>query len=483
MKRFRLIMKVCLALLVFAVAVPALMDFFDANTIEAISFASLAALPVAGRLETSLQIQERRGDVHNYLEAMNQKLKDEKRDDFTSDEQTDYDNASAEFRKLGERLKKVQADELRAAEMAGHNFKKKSAEDPEAREMKQYSLLRAIQLKSEGRSLDGFELEMHQEAEKEARASGQSITGIGVPNLYFEKRAQSATGQTANPLDQGGMLVPVEKEGLIMALRPMLVTSLLGAKTIGGMVGNVDMVRGTSTTVAWETENADANEAASITSKVTLSPKRLAAFMPISKQLLIQTSGSVQTQLMNDLLAAIAQEVERVAINGGGSSEPSGILATTGIGDVPGGTNGAAPTWAHISALESKIELANAMRNGVAYLTNPKVKNKLRNTALDAGSGLFVWRQGEKDLNGYPCGISNLVPSTLVKDESGAVCSAIIFGDFSQLEIYNWGGLDITVDPYTLAGKNQIKLTVNSLWDVFVRQPAAFAAMLDALTA
>jgi len=476
-------MKVCLALLVFAVAVPALMDFFDANTIEAISFATMAALPVAGKLETSLQIQERRGDVHEYLEAMNQKLKDEKRDDFTAEEQVDYDNATAEFRKLGERLKKVQADEQRIAEMAGSNFRKKSNEDPETREIKKYSLLRAIGLKAEGRSLDGLELEMHQEAEKEARASGQSITGIGVPNLYFEKRAQSATGQTTNPLDQGGMLVPVEKEGLIMALRPMLVTAGLGAKTIGGMVGNVDMVRGTSTTVAWETENGDANEAASITSKVTLSPKRLAAFMPISKQLLIQTSGSVQTQLMNDLLAAIAQEVERVAINGGGSSEPSGILATTGIGDVPGGVAGAAPTWAHISALESKIELANAMRNGVAYLTNPKVKNKLRNTALDAGSGLFVWRQGEKDLNGYPCGISNLVPSTLEKGASGAVCSAIIFGDFSQLEVYSWGGLDITVDPYTLAGKNQIKLTVNSLWDVFVRQPAAFAAMLDALTA
>jgi HK97 family phage major capsid protein len=479
MKRFRVIMTVCLALLAFAIAVPAIMDLFDTNSIEAISFATLAIFPVVGKLETSLQIKERRGDLYKEMQDMNDLAKTEKRD-LTDDEQKQYDTYAEEFDNLGKRLKRVEDEERRAAEMAGANYRKRS-ESKEDKEIRSYSILKAIRAKAEGRALDGIEAEMHQEAEKEARESGQSISGIGIPNVYFEKRVQTATGQTSNALDQGGMMVPTTPQGLIMALRPQLVLAGLGAKTIGGMTGNISMVRGSSTTVAWETETGDANEGASTTSNVVLSPKRLAAIMPISKQLIMQTSGGVQQQLMDDLFAAIAQEVERVAIKGGGTSEPTGILATTGIGDVAGGATGAAPTWSHVSALEKAVELANAMKASVGYLTNPKVKHKLRNTALDSGSGLFVWRQGDKDLNGYPCGISTLVPSDLTKS-SGSALSAIIFGDFSQLAIYNWGGLDVVVDPYTLAGNNQIKLTVNSFWDIFLRQPAAFAAMLDAVT-
>lgn len=484
-------MTVCLTLLFAAVAIPFAASFFDSGSIEQIlagSAIGLAVLPVFGKLETSLQIKEARGVLYQKMTDMNNLVKTEKRD-FTADEQTQYDEYASKFDELKVKLSRIEADERRAAEMAGA-FAADSGKEKEAKEVRSYSILRAIKLKAEGRSLDGIEGEMHQEAEREAREYGLNITGFGIPNKVLAAKTEqrmTATGQTSAAGDQGGMLVPTEKEGLIMALRPMLVLSKLGAKTFGGMIGNLDLVRGSSTTVAWEGEVADANETDVATSKVSVQPRRLAAFTKIAKQLLLQTSPGLESDVMNDMLLAIAQAVELAAINGAGSgsNQPLGILNTSGIGSVVGGASGLAPTYAHITELESKIELANAMRDNIAYLTNPKVKKTLKNTKIDAGSGLFVWPQTSSELNGYPAAVSNLVPSNLTKVNGETTIenlSAIIMGDFSQLHIYNWGGLDVTVDPYTLAGNAQIKLTVNSFWDTLLKHPAAFAAMVDAIT-
>lgn len=440
------------------------------------------------KFKTSLEVKEARGGIYKLMQDMNTVALNEKRD-FTAEEQQKYDAYGKEFDDLKIVLGNLEADERRAAEMAGA-FHAEATKNNEKKEVRNYNFFRAIKAKAEGRNLDGLELEMHQEAEKEARDAGISISGLGIPNLilsdYAERRAMTATGQTSAPLDQGGMLVATDKEGLIMALRPKLVLAQMGAKTFGGMVNNLDLVKGTSTAVAWEAEDGDANETASTTSKISVSPKRLSAFSAISKQLLMQTSPGLQDDVMNDMLNAIAQAVELAAINGAGSSsnQPLGILGTSGIGSVVGGTNGANPVWSHITQLEAAVEIANADQNALAYLTNNKVKNQLKNTKLDTGSGLFIWPQNSNELNGYPAFTSNLVPHNLTKGSTTGVevCSAIVFGDFSNLHIYNWGGMDITVDPYTLAGKAQIKLVVNTWWDVAVKHPGAFAAMLDALT-
>jgi HK97 family phage major capsid protein len=492
MKRFRIIMTVCLTLLVAAVAIPLATSFFDAGSIEQIfagSAIALAVIPVLGKLETSKQVKEARGTLYQLMQDMNTLVKTEKRE-FTADEQTQYDEYANKFDELKDKLTRIEADERRMAEMAGA-FHDESGKEKRQKEIRSYSLVRAIKLKVQGKELDGLEGEMHQEAVSEARDSGQDISGFGIPSMVFgdiakrnEKRALSATGQTSNALDQGGMMIATEKEGLIMALRPMLLLAKLGAKSFGGMIGNLDLVKGTSTTVGWETENGEADETTPVTSKITVTPRRLAAFTKIGKQLLAQTSPGIQDDVMNDILAAIAQAVEVAAIHGGGSNEPTGLLATTGIGDVAGGTDGAVPTYAHITQLEAKVEIGNGNLNTLAYLTNPKVKNQLKNTKIDTGSGIFVWGADSNILNGHPAYGTNLVPSTLTKGSGSGVgvCSAIAFGDFSQMHIYNWAGLDITVDPYTLAKTHQIQLTVNSFWDVAIKHPAAFAAMLDALT-
>ena len=268
-----------------------------------------------------------------------------------------------------------------------------------------------------------------------------------------------------------------------MALRPKLALAQLGVVTMGGLQGNVDLIKGTSTAAAWEDEIEENAETSITTSKASFSPKRLGAYGKISKQLLYQSEFNFQQIFVNDMLAAIAQAVESAAISGATSAKnPVGILSTTGIGSVVGGASGLAMAWDHLVKLEKEVAVDNALVGSLGYLTNAKVRAALKATKIDAGSGLFVWPAGANELNGYKVAISNLVPSNLTKVNGGTTItdlSAAIFGDWSQMYLGQWAGMDLVVDPYTLATTGQVKYVVNSWWDVFVKRPEAFAAMVD----
>ena len=482
MKTLKIFVSLVLILLV-SVVVAAILPTDPAIGLSVIS---LAVVPIIGSIKTSAEMKIERHAVYEKAKAIMDKARDEKRA-LTPEEQTEYDKLDKQLDDMEADIKRVEKDERRALEMAVGVMQQRQAKREE-KEVSGYSLFRAIRMKMQHVPLDGLEAEMDQEAREEARSIGQSLTGIGVPSIVLRswgnaihKRNMSATGQTSAAGDQGGMLVATENEGLIMALRPMLRLAQMGVRTIGGMVGNLDIVKGTSVATAWEGENDENAESNVSTSKISVSPKRLGAKSYISKQLLLQTSQGLQQSVIEDIFAAIAQAVELAALHGGGNI--TGLASTSGIGSVVGGDNGAAPTYAHLTELESKVELGNALMDSLYYLTNPKVKNKLKNTKIDSGSGLMVWPTNDNVLNGYPAFASNLVKDTLTKGTSSGVCSAIFFGNWSNMALYNWGGLDLVVDDVTRADYNEVKLVVNSFWDMAVKQPAAFAAMLDALHA
>jgi HK97 family phage major capsid protein len=185
--------------------------------------------------------------------------------------------------------------------------------------------------------------------------------------------------------------------------------------------------------------------------------------------------------LKNDLVTAVAIAVDAAAIEGGAANTPTGILNTVGIGSVVGGTNGAAPSFANIVALEKEVAIDNADMGALAFLTNPKVRAKLKQVAVGTDQRM-VWGESGNTLLGYNAYVTTQVPSTLDKGSSTGVCSAIIFGNFNDLMIGQWGGLDLIVDPYTAASNAQVNVYIHSFWDVLVRHAESFAAMKDATT-
>jgi HK97 family phage major capsid protein len=349
-------------------------------------------------------------------------------------------------------------------------------------DMSRYSLCRAIHSAGQGR-LDGLEAEVSQEL---ARSMGKAPDGFYVPHgiLIGQRAGLSVTGDSGN---YGGDTVGLAIGGFIDALRPMLAVAQAGATVMSGLTGNVGLPRHVAaSTASWKGEVAGLDEKSQEIDQVLLTPKRVGAWTKFSKQLVAQSSQDVENFVRLDLLAAVAVAFDAAAIAGtGADSQPTGILTTSGIGSVAGGTNGLAPTWAHLVALLSAVANANAAGARSSFLFSTKVEGKLRNTVkVTSTDSKMILEDGQTSLVGKPWVASNNVPDNLTKGTSSGVCSAIIFGNFADVVLASFGaGTDVVVDPYSLATSGQVKVVVNSYCDVGIRRAASFAAMKDALTA
>ena len=415
-----------------------------------------------------------RADALKRAEAVAKDAEKENRD-LTDDERTVYDGAMTEARSFNARIER--AADL-DAEMGIHPADAPSPNiDMEPKEVKRYSILRAINAQATGDwSKAGFEREC---SERVAEDVGKEARGFYVPNDYLEQRGVIEVG------DESANLVGTDHrdQNYIDLLRNRLVVAAAGATFLPGLVGNVAIPKAsTGTTAYWVAESGAATESAAAFTQITLTPHTVTAYQDISRKSLVQNSPAIDQLIMNDLAKTIALAIDYAALHGAsGGNDPDGIAVTSGIGSVAGGANGAAPAWDDIVALETEVAQDNADISTTAYITNAKVRGKLKN--VDKGTSLgFIWGEGAYPLNGYKAFVSNQVSSTLTKGTTSDTCSAIFYGDWSQLLIGMWGGLDLMADPYSLSTKGALRLVAFQDVDVAVRYAQSFAAMLDAIT-
>ena len=346
------------------------------------------------------------------------------------------------------------------------------------KEERQYSLINAIRSAQTGR-FDGFEREVSEEL---AKRYGKEPRGFYVPQSIFKRDLTVGTDSA------GGFLKPTDHLGgeFIDALRANLVTSSLGARMMQGLKGDVAIpALNAKTAVGFVAENnAPGSEGAPTFRQVTMSPKTLVQYVDISRKLSMQSDPSVEQVIRDDLTRQFAAKIDEVAIEGGGSNEPTGITQTSGIGSVAIGTNGGAITYAALVDLEKEVAIDNALGGSLAYLTNPKVVGEMRQTSRQASGveGNFILNDSNTIL-GYNVASTTLVPSDLTKGTSSGVCSAVIFGNFNDLMIGMFGGLDVLVDPYTGSATGATRIAMYQDVDVAVRHAESFAAILDVTTA
>lgn len=414
---------------------------------------------------------------------------------WTAEEQKSFDDLSADLITIKKDMEDALAEEQIRAEIAAermttplapvvHTVGAEHSKDAQTLG-KRFSFSRAILNASRGRGIDGAELEMYQEAEKEARTHGHQLDGqVAVPSSFLDLTGKShkrgTDDLTVGDATFAGNTVETSLGGFFPILRPKLMTTQLGATSLSGLRGNVDMIRQDGKSAgAWEGE-IDANAISNpTTAKFSLIPHRYGVTSTVSKQLLAQTSYATETFIREDLEAAIREGVDAAALNGSGSgSEPAGLLQLS-INDLALGTDGAVPDFGDFISLETLIAADNADVNTMAYLMTPGMRGLLKSVKKDAGSGEFVWNGNM--VNGYNAFVSTQVPSTLTKGSSSSICHAIFFGDWSSLIIANWAGIDIVVDPYSTKKTAQLEITINSWWDFNARYLDKFAAIKDAL--
>jgi HK97 family phage major capsid protein len=324
-------------------------------------------------------------------------------------------------------------------------------------EKQSYSLLRAISASASGDwSKAGLEKEI---SDTIAQRSGQSNGGFYMPSDMAWGRRDLTVGTN----NAGGFLVGTNHDGanFIDALRAAMVTTRLGARIMSNLQGNVAIPKlATGTSTYWVAEDGAPTEGQPVFASVSLTPKNLASFVQISRNLLVQSDPSVETVIQDDITQAIAVAIDAAALAGTGSSnQPTGILATTGIGSVSFSSSGA-PTFAEIVAIESAISADNAMGANMAFVTTPALAGTLKTTTKDSGSGRFV--SEDNAIMGYS-----------VNPTSSMTANTILLGDFSQLMIAQFGAVEVITDRNAQTG--QLTLGLHAMVDVGVRHAESFA--------
>jgi len=349
-------------------------------------------------------------------------------------------------------------------------------------EVKQYSVMRAINAMANPGDRAAQEAAGLERAASEAvgKKMGKTARGFFLPT-DVQKR-----DLTAGSANAGGYTVATDlrPQDFISALRHAMVIDSLGARMLTGLVGQVAIPKQSGAATAyWVAENSAPTESQQTLAQVTMTPKTVGAFTDISRRLLLQSSIDVENMVQTDLATVLGLAIQQAAINGSGASnQPSGLLTLITAG-VIGGANGLAPTWQNMIDLETAVAAANADVGAMGYLTNAKVRGKLKSTQKFASTnGMPVWDAGNTPINGYRAAITNGVPSNLTKGTSSGVCSAILFGNFADLIIGMWGSLDLMVDPYTGSTAGTVRVVTLQDVDVAVRNVESFATMVDALT-
>lgn len=350
------------------------------------------------------------------------------------------------------------------------------------KEVRQFSVVRALHALA-----NPYDAAAQRAAEFEFAASaaaakkmGKQARGLMLPQDVL--RASDLVKGTAN---KGGNLVATEllSGSFIDMLRNAMVIDSMGAVTLTGLVGDIAIPKQTGAATAyWVAEDGAPTQSGQTIGQVLMSPKTVGAFTDISRKLLLQSSVDVEGMVQKDLATVLGLAIQQAGLVHA-ADRPKGILGGhVASATVVGGTNGAAPTWDHIVALETAVSVANADVGTLAYLTNAKVRGKLKTTSKVSGQNGFVWENGDTPLNGYRCAVTNAMPSNLTKG-TGTNLSAAIYGNWADLVIGMWGSLDLTVDTTTLGTSGAVRVIALQDVDIAVRNTESFATFADIITA
>ena len=301
---------------------------------------------------------------------------------------------------------------------------------------KKFSLIKAIRSVANGQPQDSITKAVLAVGAKEMRSSALNYTGqIQLPGEARAAITVDVEGEDVVATDLFDIVKPIQNRNVM---------AQAGAKFITGLVGDVQYPVMSKGAVTWEGETAAAQAGEPTFTNVKLTPKRLTAVVALSKQMLAQDSVGVENAVREEIINAVNAKLESTILGDaeGSTTQPAGLL---------NGTPVSITNFAGICDLEAGLDGVEGYGEP-KYIVSPKAKAALRGMAKGAKSTQLVFEDGEIDGTEAFC-TAHLADKNLV------------YGDFGQYVIAQWGAIDITVDNVTLAAEGQVRLVVNCYFD------------------
>ena len=316
--------------------------------------------------------------------------------------------------------------------------------------MSNFSLIKAINDVVNNRNINEDALNVIEMGATEMRKSGLSYSGqIQLP---VEERGDAVAATVAT---DGKEIVATDKLNILSPLRGKSILAEAGATFLTGLVGNISIPNYTGSTCGWKGELEAADNGKGTFGSVELSPKRLTAYIDISKQFLTQDSVGAEEMLRADIVNSLVAKLEQTIFGdaAGDTTKPAGIFNSAEV---------VAPSYQGVCEAEAAVTDYSGEKR---FVMSPTATSAFKQATISGTKSDLRLLLEDGEVDGYP-----------VSDSSNVVAGGYAFGDFSELVVAQWGGIDIVVDPYTLATKNAIRLVINAYFDAKVRRNGAIKA-------
>ena len=346
------------------------------------------------------------------------------------------------------------------------------------REVEQFSFVRALHAlanpsNQRAQEAAAFEREVSSAA---AQRYGRDAEGFLVPaDVLARGTFQPDRGRMQQQRDitvgtTGGNLVATDllATSFIELLRNAMVVRGMGATMLTDLVGDV-AIPGQLAGSSWgwiSSEGGNAAQSDPTFRQVALSPKSGGAYTEYTRKMLLQSSIDIENFVRTDLAIAAALGIDLASLYGSGASgQPTGVANQSGINTTT--FAGADPTFAEVVAMETAVDVDNALVGSLGYITDAAMRGAFKTTEKASGTAQFIWEPGNT-VNGYRAGITNQVTD-----------GDVFFGNWADLIIAMWGGLDLTVDPYTNSASGTVRVVGLQDIDIAVRHAVSFCHSND----
>ena len=267
--------------------------------------------------------------------------------------------------------------------------------------------------------------------------------------------AETRTMQVTGDAGVHDSVIETEIEGILEPLYANSVLAKLGVRFYSGLPkGDVQVPIMGKGQVGWAGEVAAASATGNTFTTKLLQPKRLTAYVDISKQLLAQDTIGVEAAIRRDIVNALNDKLEATIFGAaaGTTTQPAGIFY--------GATEVNIDDYAGLCAFEAGLDDAN-INGQKKYLMGNTAKATFRSMIKGTNATGMVME-------------ANQIDGTPMLNTSNVSTKKFVYGDFNYLAVGSWGDIDITIDQYTQAVNGCIRLVINAFFDAVVLRPEAF---------
>ena len=366
--------------------------------------------------------------------------------------------------------------------------------DVEEKDAKQFRIshLIASQIPDlpEREQVGGFEREICEAETQKRKEAGMQTQGFAIPgsivsrsSKYHQQRALSRiighrellkrTTLKASVDATAGHLVDTElrPEALIEWLYGEFAVSR-AATWLTDAKGNIAIPKQNGRTVAtWGAETDPAGESNPAYELLSLSPKELKVLTPFTKTFAIQSSLDAENLVRGGIMRGLGESLDTALLYGTGGQQIKGVNQ---IEEIKKTSNPAqrinyskADGITYENCLEAveKIGLKNAAGPGMEWITSWAFWKQAKGTAMLENGSVPIWHDGK---------VTDFMAtqtSQVKQGEVGSVANAdhAWVANWVHLMVAMWGGMDLVVDPFTLADKGMIRVVG------FYRVDSAFA--------